>query len=150
MNKNINNSLKEQGYILSEQVGHLIRKSYQKHTAIFQSLSYDEQLTSIQFATLCTIVDRGPSSLTELVNETDIDQATIRGVVKRLRARELIQRVQDTQDNRKVIITITPEGRELVEKMLPSAKKITEETLKNLNETEKVAFLFLLKKITED
>ncbi|MGF1683270.1 MarR family winged helix-turn-helix transcriptional regulator [Photobacterium minamisatsumaniensis] len=150
MDKNINNSLKEHGYILSEQVGHLIRKSYQKHTAIFQSLSYDEQLTSIQFATLCTIVERGPSSLTELVNETDIDQATIRGVVKRLMARELIQRVQDTQDNRKVIITITPEGRKLVEKMLPSAKKITEETLKNLNETEKVAFLFLLKKITED
>lgn len=78
-------------YDVTEQVGHLLRKAYQRHTAIFQQQACDPQLTSIQFVTLCALRDHGPSSQAELIKATAVDQATIRGIVDRLKARGLIQ-----------------------------------------------------------
>jgi hypothetical protein len=73
-------------YTFSEQVGHLLRKAYQRHLAIFQQNVGDSQLTAVQFVTLCALRDHGPSSQTELVKATAVDQATIRGIVDRLKA----------------------------------------------------------------
>lgn len=140
----------DQGYNVTEQIGHLIRKSHQRHTAIFQQLSYDKQLTPIQFATLCSVLDNGPSSLTEIVKRTAIDQATIRGVVSRLKARHLIELVSDVADQRKVIVCVSEEGRKLVANMIPCAQEITEKTLKNLDLSERIALQFLLNKLNQE
>ncbi|WP_440512394.1 MarR family winged helix-turn-helix transcriptional regulator, partial [Serratia sarumanii] len=78
-----------ENYHFTEQVGHLLRKVYQRHLAIFQQNVGDSQLTAVQFITLCAVRDMGPSSLTELVQVTAVDQATIRGIVERLKARDL-------------------------------------------------------------
>ncbi|MGE4533093.1 MarR family winged helix-turn-helix transcriptional regulator [Halomonas sp.] len=140
----------EQGYDFSEQVGHLLRKAYQRHTAIFQRHSCDKQLTAIQFVTLCTVMERGPSSLTEIVNATDIDPATIRGVIKRLKAREWITLSTDPSDQRKVMVIITESGEALVETMVPIAKEISDQTMSNLNPAERVALMHLLEKMNVD
>ncbi|WP_372740814.1 MarR family winged helix-turn-helix transcriptional regulator [Neptunomonas sp.] len=141
---------KDQNYKVSEQIGHLIRKAHQRHTAIFQSLSIDKQLTPMQFSTLCTVLDRGPSSLTDIVKETAIDQATIRGVVSRLKERNLIKLVSDPADQRKVIVCVSEEGEKLVMGMLPQAREITEKTLVNLNLSERIALQYLLNKLNND
>ncbi len=70
-------------YDFSQQVGYLLRRAYQRHLAIFQAESGDGQLTSVQFATLCALKDHGAQSQGELVRQTGIDQATIRGIVDR-------------------------------------------------------------------
>ncbi|WP_235009251.1 MarR family winged helix-turn-helix transcriptional regulator [Marinobacterium lutimaris] len=132
---------------MTEQIGHLIRKAHQRHTAIFQQLSCDKQLTPMQFAILCTVVDNGPSSQTELVRLTAIDQATIRGVISRLNKRGLIEFKSDPRDQRKVIVHITDEGKALVNNMIPRAFEITEKTLENLTGTERVALALLLNKM---
>lgn len=40
------------GSTFTQQVGHLMRKTFQKHFAIFQENASDRYLTSIQFVTL--------------------------------------------------------------------------------------------------
>lgn len=140
----------EQEYDFSEQVGHLLRKAYQRHIAIFQRYSHDKQLTAIQFITLCTIVERGPSSLTEIVNATAIDPATIRGVIKRLKAREWVSLTTDPNDRRKVMVVITEAGDVLVQTMVPIAKQISDQTMSNLNPAERIALVHLLEKMNAD
>jgi DNA-binding MarR family transcriptional regulator len=137
-------------YTFSEQVGHLLRKAYQRHLAIFQQNVGDSQLTSMQFVTLCAVRDGGPSSLTELVKATTVDQATIRGIVERLKARDLITLEPDPQDRRKVIVGLSESGRQRVQETVPHAAQISELTMSNLNPAERVAVLFLLRKMIED
>ncbi|GAC1042806.1 MarR family winged helix-turn-helix transcriptional regulator [Rhizobium sp. No.120] len=138
------------GYQVTEQVGHLLRKAYQRHLAIFQENASDPDLTSVQFVTLCTLHDRGPSSQAELVKATSVDQATIRGIVERLKARGLINLSKDAADGRKVIISLLAKGEAVLRSMYPNAHIISEKTMGRLNPAERVALLFLLKKITED
>lgn len=137
----------EQNYDFSEQVGHLLRRSYQRHTAIFQKLSHDQNLTAIQFIILCTIMDHGASSMVDFVHATAIDPATVRGVINRLKSRDLIVMTLNLQDRRKALIKITGEGERMVSEMLPRAKQISEATMGRLNQPERVALMLLLKKM---
>lgn len=138
------------GYDFSSQVGHLLRKAYQRHTAIFQCRSCDKQLTAIQFITLCTLMEHGPSSLTEIVKATAIDPATTRGVIKRLKTRGWVTLTANPSDLRKVMVAITESGESLVQVMVPTAKQISDLTMSNLNPAERVALLHLLEKMNAD
>ncbi|CAN7719618.1 MarR family winged helix-turn-helix transcriptional regulator [Rhizobium sp. LjRoot258] len=140
----------ENGYNVTEQVGHLLRKAYQRHLSIFQTNANDPDLTSVQFVTLCALHDLGPSSQVELVKATSVDQATIRGIVERLKARGLIDLSKDTADGRKVVISLVPKGEALLEEMYPRAHLISEKTVSRLNPAERIALLYLLRKIADD
>lgn len=140
----------DSSYAFAEQVGHLLRKAYQRHVAIFQQNVGESQLTAMQFITLCAVRDNGPSSLTELVALTAVDQATIRGIVERLKARELVDLGHDARDRRKVIVHLSAAGRLAVERTVPAAQEISELTMSNLNPVERVAMLFLLRKMVAD
>ena len=135
-------------YQFSQQVGHLLRRSYQRHVAIFQRSIPDSQLTAAQFVFLCALHAQGPCSINDLVRATAIDQGTARGVVDRLKVRGLLVVDHDPNDKRKVLIRSTPEGDALVKEMVPFALQITEDTFGNLNAAERVALVFLLQKMS--
>ncbi|CCB63444.1 Transcriptional regulator, MarR family [Hyphomicrobium sp. MC1] len=136
-------------YKVTEQVGHLMRKAYQRHLAIFQENASDPDLTAVQFTTLCALRDNGPSSQAELVKVTAIDQATIRGIIERLKTRGLIKVTKDAQDGRKVIMSLLPAGETVLDDMYPRAFHISELTVANLNPAERMAFTYLLQKIID-
>lgn len=136
-------------YQFSDQVGHLLRRAYQRHMAIFQQTLPDSQLTAAQFVVLCAVRDQQACSLVEVVKATAIDQATVRGVIERLKARELLEVSHDPADRRKVLVTLTQAGHALVAEMVPFAQRITESTFGELNPAERVAILYLLRKMSE-
>jgi len=140
----------QNGYQVTEQVGHLLRKAYQRHLSIFQANASDPDLTSVQFVTLCALHDLGPSSQAELVKATSVDQATIRGIVERLKTRGLIDLSKDAVDGRKVVISLLPKGEAVLQDMYPRAELISEKTVKRLNSAERIALLYLLRKIADD
>ncbi|MEG1767654.1 MAG: MarR family transcriptional regulator [Comamonas sp.] len=142
-----NTSPQQHDYVFSGQIGHLLRRAYQRHTAHFQQHIPDSQLTTAQFVVLCAVRDQEGLSLADIVKATVIDQATIRGVVERLRQREWIAIENDPGDRRKVVIHLTPAGRDLVHDMAPFAQQISASTYGPLNAAERVAVDFLLRKM---
>ncbi|TFL14093.1 MarR family transcriptional regulator [Pusillimonas caeni] len=136
-----------ESYDFSEQVGHLLRRAYQRHTALFQQIIPDTQLTAAQFVVLCAVRDSGACSLSHIVKQTAIDQATIRGVIDRLKARKFVSVRHDEMDRRKVLVSLTEAGERLVESMVPFAFEITEKTFNGFNPAERMALLYLLNKM---
>jgi DNA-binding MarR family transcriptional regulator len=141
---------KEERYVFSDQVGYLLRRAYQRHLAIFQAHAGDPPLTAVQFSTLCALKDNGPQSQGELVKATSVDQGTIRGIIDRLKARGLIVFSKDHEDARKVIVSITAAGQQVLERMVPHAREITELTMKRLNPAERMALLHTLRLLIGD
>ncbi len=136
-------------YIFSEQVGHLLRKAYQRHMMIFQELSCEANLTSPQFVALCTIQSMGSCSITDIVTATAVDQATMRGVVERLKSKGWIDLSADPNDKRKVMISLSESGAALLDKMIPCAVDITEATMGEINPAVRVALIYLLNKMND-
>ncbi len=135
------------GYTLEDQVGHLLRRAHQRHTAIFQNDMGEAQLTPTQFAALVKIRDLGQISQNQLGRLTAMDPATIQGVTRRLEARGLIERAPDASDRRLAVLRLTPEGRAIVDAAIARGVAITEATLAPLSEAERPVFLSLLRKI---
>lgn len=136
-------------YEFSEQVGHLLRRAYQRHVAIFQQTIPDSQLTAGQFVVLCAIEAHGPCSLSEIARATAIDQATVRGIIERLKARKLIAVSHDPNDRRKVVLLLSQAGNALIREVVPFAQDISERTMGGLNPAERVALVYLLRKMCE-
>lgn len=141
------NAMPAEEYVFSDQVGHLLRRAYQRHVAIFQQTISDAQLTAAQFVVLCAVRQSDSCSLSEIVKITAIDQATMRGIIERLKARKVIAVSHDANDKRKVLVSLTPAGEAIVNATVPAAFAVSEATFGNLNPAERVAILYLLRKM---
>ena len=135
------------GYVLERQAGHLLRRAHQRHSAIFQENIGDEQLTPLQFAALVKLRDVGEVSQNLLGRLTAMDAATMQGVIKRLASRNLILRRPDPDDRRRLILSLSDEGRALIDGLLSNGSNITARTLSPLSHEEQKIFLELLTKL---
>jgi MarR family transcriptional regulator, lower aerobic nicotinate degradation pathway regulator len=136
----------DEGYVLDQQIGFLLRVAMQRHTAIFMSRML-EGLTQTQFAALAKLFEVGACSQNQLGRLIYLDAATIKGVVDRLSLRRLVTAVNDTRDRRRRAVALTPRGRELTEAALKVADEVTAETLAPLAPEEQILLERLLKRL---
>jgi DNA-binding MarR family transcriptional regulator len=134
-------------YRLEEQVGFLLRKALQRHTAIFAE-EMPLGLTPTQFAALSKLKEVGPCSQNRLGRIAAMDGATIKGVVDRLKARHLVVTTLDSTDRRRRLIDLTATGHKTVIEAQRAGRTITERTLETLSPRERISLLRLLAKIS--
>ena len=132
-------------YRLQDQVGFVLRKAHQRHVAIFAAHIGD--LTPPQFAALARLREAGDTSQNQLGALVAMDAATIKGVIDRLKARGLVTLTRHAGDRRRLMVGLTAEGREAVDRLVPLAKTITAETLAPLSAREAETLTKLLAKI---
>lgn len=133
-------------YRLEEQVGFILRKANQRHTAIFARMMPGD-LTPMQLAAIAKLDELGECSQNQLGRLIAIDAATIKGVVDRLVARNLAETRPDASDRRRMIVTLSPEGRSMAAAAFDAAKQISSATLEPLTAGERRTFLALLAKL---
>ena len=134
-------------YRLTDQIGHIMRRVIQRHTAIFAN-KMGADLTPTRFAALATLFERGDLSQNELGRLTAMDIATIKGVVDRLQAKGLVTNRVDPNDGRRKIISLTQAGFQCLAEAIPKGIEITNDTLEPLTFEEKHQLLKLVRKIS--
>jgi DNA-binding MarR family transcriptional regulator len=139
----------ESGYGLESQIGHLLRRAHQRHTAFFEKGLGDLDLTTTQFAALVKIGDRGEVSQNLLGRLTAMDPATIQGVIQRLMGRGLIERRPDPADKRATLLRLTDDGLALMREAVKRARSVSEATLAPVQGAERETLLALLRKLTD-
>src|SRR6185369_9466596 len=139
--------VREDRYVLEEQVGFLLRLAMQRHTAIFTARMI-EGLTQTQFAALAKLYEVGPCSQNHLGRLIYLDAATIKGVVDRLGLRGFVTALNDPIDRRRRAVTLTLRGPEVTEKAMQAAAQISAATLTPLTEDERRLLARLLEKLS--
>lgn len=130
-------------YDLDSQVGFLLRRAYQRHTALF-SQHMPDRLTPTQFAAMARLLESGPLSQNLLGREIALDGATIKGVVDRLVARGLLDVRPDPDDGRRSLVSLTDEGRARALEYTEAASAITDATLAPIEASERATLVRLL------
>ncbi len=132
-------------YDLDAQIGFLMRRANQRHLAIFATHIAD--VTPMQFAVLARLAQKGAMSQNALGRAVAMDAATIKGVVDRLRARDLIKGEPDDRDRRRVTLQISDAGQALFDRCVAPAFGISARTLDPLNDAEQKVLLGLLARL---
>ena len=111
------------GYRLDAQVGFLLRRANQRHLAIFARAIPD--LTPPQFAALARLAEVGEASQNQLGQSIAMDAATVKGVIDRLKARGLVELASHGSDRRRLVVSLTDEGRRVIASLTALARDIT-------------------------
>lgn len=133
-------------YILDDQIGFVLRQVNQRHVAIFEK-QMGGDLTPTQWAALSKLAEVGSCSQNQLGRLTAMDVATIKGVIDRLTARGLTRTNADPDDGRRLLVALTPAGRQRVAKGAAKAFQVTEDTLAPLEPAERETLKTLLLKL---
>jgi len=133
-------------YKLDDQIGFLLRLASQRHAVIFQN-TISENLTPTQFATLMRLAQHGEVSQNHLGRLAAMDIATTKGVVDRLKQKQLLATKPDPNDKRRSIISLTETGQQMIATLQGDGKEISGNTLAELKPAEQKKLLELLKKI---
>ncbi|ESR23081.1 MarR family winged helix-turn-helix transcriptional regulator [Lutibaculum baratangense] len=133
-------------YSLDEQVGFLLRQVQQRHTALFAE-TFENDLTPTQWAVLAKLAEIGECSQNLLGRLTAMDVATIKGVVHRLQLRAFLASRPDPDDRRRLLISLSPEGRAYFEERSARAFAVTEATLAPLSPQQRKTLIELLKQL---
>jgi DNA-binding MarR family transcriptional regulator len=136
------------GYVVEDQVGFLMRRANQRHTALFADGMAAAELTPTQFTALVKVSEIGRVTQNHLGRLTAMDPATIQGVVRRLIERDLVSRTADPLDRRTIVLAPTQAGLALASQAVVAARRITEATLEPLTADERCVLLSLLRKIS--
>jgi len=132
-------------YRLDDQVGYKLRLASQRHLEIF--LQHLSDITPTQFSILARLYEVGETSQNQLGRLVAMDAATTKGVIARLLEKNLVEARADPNDARRLQISLTETGRELTIDAIEKARKITEDTVANLNGHDVKRLLELLDKI---
>ena len=136
-------------YKYDVQVGHLLRRALQRNLSIFSKHFETSELTSVQFIVLCAVAEHGPISQNLVGRLVALDPSTTKGVVERLAERGLISIGPDTGDRRKLVIELSRTGKTLLRGLIDKGLHVTEETFATLNPAERIALIYLLRKMVE-
>ncbi len=135
-------------YVLTEQVGFLLRRAHQRASLIFKNHFELKSLTPQQFAVLAKLYEVKEVTQNKLGRLVDMDPASLQGVIQRLKHRGLVHRTQDPSHKRRLKMQLTDAGREMIKSSFSLGKKVSEETLNPLNEIERAELMRVLKMIS--
>lgn len=136
-----------EGFVLDEQVSHLLRRAHQRASALFLTVLTEAQLTPTQFFAMARLHEMGKLSQNRLGRLAAMDPATIQGVIRRLHERGFIERLADPTDRRRMVLSLSSLGQETVMRLVKDANRIGEEILAPLSADEQGLFLGLLKRL---
>jgi len=103
-------------------------------------------LTVMQMYTLCLLESDKSIPMNSLSWMLNCDASNVTGIVDKLFQNKYIKREENPEDRRAKMITLTPKGAKLCEKIAVTLSSYQPETLSKLSEQEKDELLKLLNK----
>ena len=138
---------KHRPWPLSQRPGFLIRRLHQIHVALFQEACGEFEVTPLQYSLLSALAARETADQTTLAADIALDRTTTTGALKRLAARNFVERAVNDEDRRARLCKLTPTGAAVLAKIETSARAAHRATLGDLTEKEQALFIDMMQRI---
>ncbi len=133
-------------YQVRRSVGHLIRAASAQVTAQVEAIFQGTDITFIQYVILMYLRDDMAKTPAELCQKVRYDSGALSRVLDQLEERGFLVRTRCTQDRRVVKLHITPEGRGVVEALMPKVVGLYNTWLADFTSDEADTLVALLAK----
>lgn len=128
-----------------DEPGHLIRRAQQIAVSMFHSIM-GNGVTPVQYCVLRVLRDHPGIDQVTLARLCAVDTSTAADLAVRLEERGLVMRLMPMKSKRFRLLHLTPEGKALLEKLIPHSRVLALQLMKELTKQEQKVFARLLKK----
>lgn len=132
---------------LERRPGFLIRRLHQLHTALFARATQPEKVTPVMFSVLSALARLGPVDQTTLARAVAIDKSNMVDLLARLGRRGLLARRASPTDRRASLVSLTAEGRALLDRLDAAVERAHAETIADLEPHERALFVECMQRI---
>ncbi|MTD55417.1 MarR family transcriptional regulator [Amycolatopsis sp. RM579] len=108
-----------------------------------------EGLSINDHAVLVALRDFGPLAQHELADRLDVDRSQVVGFVDRLEREGCVTRSRDPSDRRRVLVSLTTEGRTTERRMTAAAHRSQATMLSALSPSEQAELVALLQRVLD-
>jgi DNA-binding MarR family transcriptional regulator len=122
-------------------IGFLLRLLEARYDGLYQNLTRQNDITPRQFGVLMALYQQGPLTPSVLAERISSDRNTLSEMLKRMTARKLILKKDNTEDRRSVQIQITAKGEAALLKVIPAAARLQDLLLAPLSKEDRAHFL---------
>ena len=129
--------------------GFLIRRMHQIHLALFAEECAPFDITAVQYSIMTVAAAQPKLDQARLAHEVGVDRATLANVVARLETKGLLRRAASHNDRRLKLVSLTPRGLALLEKMRAPVRRAHDRTIAALPPAERQVFTTLLAKLVD-
>jgi len=125
-------------------LGRAYRNTHKRSMRIF----YDYGLTLPQFTVLEVLYSKGPLTVKEIINKVLSSGGSMTVVIRNLEQQGLVFRRENPEDRRSYLISISDEGRKLMDVVFPLHMQSLGMTFSSLTDEEKEIMVGYLKRIS--
>ena len=126
---------------------HLLHRASQAVEVVFAMGMQTKDLTPRQLGVMVAVAENEGLSQTDLVERTGVDRSTLGDIVKRLKAKGLLQKKRTREDARTYAVKPTEEGQRLLRTAEPLAKRVDQRILDALPTKHREQFMGALSAI---
>ena len=112
-------------------------------------LNQQFRITAPQLVCLHCVQQEGPMTLSRLAREVSLGASTVNGIVDRLEAKGFLTRTRSREDRRKVHVSVTSAGQEILRAAPDLLQDRFTEALQKLPELEQAAITLSLERVVE-
>lgn len=96
---------------LEQQICYAMHTTVRAFDAVYRDLLSEHGLSYPQYIALMGIGEHGPMTVSGLGEHMRLDSGTLSPLLKRMEAAGLVSRERDPEDERRVLVSVTPAGR---------------------------------------
>lgn len=122
-----------------ERTAKKMKQTLQKRFAML-----NEDITVDQWVILDCLYQTDRMSQNELADYTFKDAPTVTRIIDLLCKKEFTERQEDSEDRRKYKVCLTPTGKDLVERLLPTVREVRKQGLETLEKADFERFMRIL------
>ncbi len=97
---------------LEQQICYAMHTTVRAFDAVYRELLSEHGLSYPQYIALMTVGEHGPLTVGRLGELMHLDSGTLSPLLKRMEAAGLVGRTRDPEDERRVLVSVTPAGRD--------------------------------------
>jgi len=122
-------------------IGFLLRLLEARYDVLYQHLTGQSDITPRQFGVLIALYQDGPLTPSALAERISSDRNTLSEMLKRMTARKLISKRNNSEDRRSIQVQITAKGEEALLAVVPAAAELQTTLLAPLSKEDRAHFL---------
>src|ERR1700739_4741112 len=122
-------------------IGFLLRLLEARYDLLYQNLTGQTDITPRQFGVLLALYQNGPMTPSALAERISCDRNTLSEMLKRMAARKLISKKNNSEDRRSIQVQITAKGEEALLGVIPAAAELQNLMLAPLRKEDRAHFL---------
>lgn len=130
--------------------GFLLRRAHQLSVSLFEKYCKKFNITPPQYGILNVLSYTDQLDQTALSKALGHDKVTTLHIVRVMESKGLIKKTKALTGRRRIFISLTEDGRDLLKQVIPATQQVYEHLLSPLNNSEQKMLLHLLERLCSE